>query len=51
MPVWIDVDEAIAHNRGTMARAESAMGMSIERETRLLQCIIDELLPVVSTAA
>lgn len=50
-PVWIDVDEAIVHNRGTMARAEAAMGLSIERETRLLQCIVDELLPVVTTAA
>lgn len=50
-PVWIDADEAIAHNRATMARAEAAMGLSIERETRLLERIVDELLTVVTTAA
>lgn len=50
-PVWVDVDEAIAHNRQTMARAEASMGLSIERETRLLQCIVDELLSGVTLAA
>jgi 8-oxo-dGTP pyrophosphatase MutT (NUDIX family) len=44
-PVWIDVDDAIAHNQGVIARAEQGMGLSIERETRLLRCIAGELLP------
>lgn len=41
-PVWVALDEAIAHNRGVLARAEPGMGLSIERETRLFELILAE---------
>ena len=34
-PVWIDIDEAIKHNKKVMEKKEVSMGMSIERERRL----------------
>lgn len=42
--LWLDIDTAIAHNRSVMARGDATMGMSIARETRLLQQVADELL-------
>ena len=43
-PVWIDVREALAHNKRLIDSGES-LGMSIERETFLLERIAEELLP------
>ena len=37
-PVWIDINEAILHNKKTMATGDKK-GMSIERETYLLSLI------------
>ena len=42
-PVWMNVHDAIAHNEKTMAETPKK-GMSIERETFLLQLISKELL-------
>ena len=42
-PVWIKLDEAIAHNLETIANSDKK-GLSIERETFLLQLIKKELL-------
>lgn len=42
-PIWIDIDQAIQHNLNTIATSEKK-GMSIERETFLLQLIKKELL-------
>ncbi len=44
VPVWIDIHEAIAHNRGVIGNQESSMGFSIERETLVLELIVKELL-------
>jgi ADP-ribose pyrophosphatase YjhB (NUDIX family) len=41
--MWIDIDEAIEHNKNTMANS-AKKGMSIERETYLLQRIADEFI-------
>lgn len=43
-PVWVDVDEALAHNRAVMQRQASSMGLSIHRETFMLDCVRRELL-------
>jgi len=42
-PVWMNIHEAIAHNEKTMAESPKK-GLSIERETFLLQLIYKELL-------
>ncbi|MFN4062464.1 MAG: NUDIX hydrolase [Paracoccus hibiscisoli] len=42
-PVWVDIDEAIAHNRGVMQRLEASMGLSIQRETYLLEELVSDL--------
>lgn len=42
-PVWVDLDEAIAHNRGVMQRQEACMGLSIQRETFLLEDLVRDL--------
>lgn len=42
-PVWINIYDAIRHNEATITNSEKK-GMSIERETFLLKCIVDELL-------
>ncbi|WP_372654502.1 NUDIX hydrolase [Halobacteriovorax sp.] len=42
-PVWIDINEAIAHNEETIAKSDKK-GMSIERETFLLKLINKELI-------
>lgn len=36
-PAWVALGAAIAHNIAVIARGEPGMGLSIERETRLLQ--------------
>lgn len=42
-PIWIHIDQAISHNLETIASSDKK-GMSIERETFLLQLIKKELL-------
>ncbi|MFN7025415.1 MAG: NUDIX hydrolase [Pseudorhizobium sp.] len=42
-PVWVDIDEAIAHNRGVMNRIETTMGLSIQRETFMLEALVNDL--------
>ncbi len=41
--VWVDIHEAIKHNKRTMASSEKK-GMSIERETFLLELIVENKL-------
>ena len=36
-PLWVGLEEAIAHNRGVMQRREQTMGLSIQRETLMLE--------------
>ncbi|MDZ7875040.1 MAG: NUDIX domain-containing protein [Rhizobium sp.] len=43
-PVWVDIDEAIAHNRGVMHRLEATMGLSIQRETFLLEQLVNDMM-------
>lgn len=42
--VWIDIHKAISHNRKVIENQESSMGLSIERETFILEHIVNELL-------
>lgn len=44
-PVWVELDEAIAHNRGVMQRREATMGLSIQRETFMLEELVNDLTP------
>jgi len=46
-PVWINIHEAIAHNHTTMKNANKK-GLSIERETFLLELIVKELILIKS---
>lgn len=41
--VWIDINEAIQHNKRVMAKKEATMGMSITRETLALELVAKEL--------
>lgn len=41
--VWVDIHEAIAHNRQVMANQEASMGFSIERETKVLELIVEQM--------
>ncbi len=43
-PLWVDLHEAIAHNRSVMQRQEKSMGMSIQRETFMLEKVAAESL-------
>lgn len=42
-PVWMNIQQAIAHNEETMASSPKK-GLSIERETFLLKRILAELI-------
>lgn len=42
-PVWVDLREALAHNRDVMLRQDSKMGLSIQRETFVLETGEQEL--------
>ncbi|MFN3628033.1 MAG: NUDIX hydrolase, partial [Parvibaculum sp.] len=42
-PVWVELDEALAHNRGVMQRLEATMGLSIQRETFMLEELMNDL--------
>ncbi|MEJ8555478.1 NUDIX domain-containing protein [Tepidibacter sp. Z1-5] len=43
-PIWIDIDEAINHNIKLIQSKDSKMGLSVERETLVLNLIKDELM-------
>lgn len=43
-PEWIDIRAAIRHNRAVISRSHQSMGISIVRETRLLEWIEEALL-------
>lgn len=42
--VWIEIEEAIKHNKEVMANQEESMGLSIERETLVLELVEKELI-------
>lgn len=44
-PLWVNVHEAVQHNRQVMSRQEKTMGQSIQRETFMLEKIAQELVP------
>jgi len=44
--VWIDIHEAIRHNKEVIANKETSMGLSIERETFVLELIAKELINI-----
>ncbi|MBP1157045.1 MULTISPECIES: hypothetical protein [unclassified Paenibacillus] len=41
--VWIDVQEAISHNKEVISNQDPSMGFSIERETLVLELAAEEL--------
>jgi 8-oxo-dGTP pyrophosphatase MutT (NUDIX family) len=41
---WVDIHEAIAHNKEVISKKDEKMGLSIERETQVLELIATELL-------
>lgn len=43
-PQWVRVCDAIAHNTEVMRRRDARAGFSIDRETRLLQRVLHELI-------
>ncbi|ERJ12127.1 NUDIX hydrolase [Haloplasma contractile] len=43
-PVWIDINKAIAHNKAVIDNKEESMGLSIRRETFVLEHIRDHLI-------
>ncbi len=43
VPVWVNIHEAIAHNTDVINSQEDSMGLSIVRETRVLELVRDEL--------
>lgn len=45
-PLWVDLHTALKHNRAVMQRQEATMGMSIQRETMMLELVAKELLAV-----
>lgn len=44
-PVWVDLHDAIAHNRAVMQRQDARMGLSIHRETFMLETVAADLRP------
>lgn len=44
--VWVDINEAIKHNRAVIANKEESMGFSIERETFVLELVAEELFSI-----
>ena len=43
-PVWIDIREAIKHNRNLMKSNDKSMGLSVMRETCVLELILSEII-------
>lgn len=44
VPKWVNIHEALAFNKGVIEANENSMGLSIGRETFMLEKIIEELL-------
>jgi ADP-ribose pyrophosphatase YjhB (NUDIX family) len=44
VPVWVNILEAIAHNKKVIAHKEETMGLSIVRETEVLEFVVEDLL-------
>lgn len=44
VPIWVNIHDAIKHNKEVIAAKEDSMGLSIERETLVLELIAKELL-------
>ncbi|MEC7119758.1 MAG: NUDIX domain-containing protein [Pseudomonadota bacterium] len=42
-PVWVDLQQAIAHNQAIIQRQDSTMGQSIHRETLMLRQVAEDL--------
>lgn len=42
-PLWINLEEAIRHNKGVIANQPESMGLSVHRETLVLERIASEL--------
>lgn len=42
--VWVNILEAIAHNKRVIAEKEDSMGQSIVRETEVLELVVEDLL-------
>lgn len=45
-PMWINLHEALRHNRDVMKRQEASMGQSIQRETFMLDRVASDFLAV-----
>lgn len=43
VPVWIDIGKALEHNRSVLASKPPNMGLSIERETWILQYVTENI--------
>jgi len=43
VPVWINIRKAIAYNQNVMKNNENSMGLSIQRETFVLETILKEI--------
>jgi len=44
VPVWVNIHDAIKHNQKVMDEKEDSMGLSIDRETRVLRLVVEDLL-------
>lgn len=42
--IWININDAIKHNRQVISNKEDSMGLSIERETFVLELVAKELI-------
>lgn len=42
--IWININDAIKHNRQVISNKEDSMGLSIERETFVLELVASELI-------
>lgn len=49
-PCWVRLEEAIEHNRRVIAAREASMGLSIHRETRMLEHVARHLHPMATAA-
>jgi len=47
-PVWVNILEAISHNKKVIASKEVTMGLSIIRETEVLELLVEDLLKAFS---
>lgn len=43
-PLWVNLHEAIAHNQSVLKRKEKTMGLSIQRETFMLERVAGDLI-------